>query len=338
MKLLYAIAFLLFGCTTVGAANRTTAVLSLPTLPLEFVQNRFAEIQQEFDKRVGLYSKGHPSYKWQSNRPESVILDEFSQINDWRFNIWYADPEAKTLISREDFMIAQDLLSQGLYRQSPYIAFQYNRTDASYNSSTVVLDGMQFLAMEAPTKQTLNNFYTLLQNHRVTQLVRLTSDQVAQVEKSYPYWNGKIKSSPQSKEAFLQFRRYPNPAPYALRYYFTDSWTNEDEIPAKRLLALVQNVRKHYDAKGLLACHSSNGSGRTGTFLAGFLILGEIDRQIAAGATKETLDISIAKVVMKLSLQRPYLVSNAKQYVLLYRLVDLYVANLNVTELTPKND
>lgn len=323
-------AFFLLILLPINALQAATpkAVLSLPTLPERYIENRFEEIQKDLEKRESFYYKGRPAHKWAPNRSQADLLKEFSQLDEWRLNTWYADPNAEALVSRLDFMVAQDLLARKLYRESPFIAFQYNRTDESYNSSTIIFNDHKFLALEAPTKATLTNFFVLLQNYRIHQLVRLTPAKEAEVDKSYPYWENNTSTN-DTNENFLEVPRLPNPKPFPVHYYYTDSWSEDGEIPPNRLLGLIKAVRKHYDpARGLLACHSTNGSGRTGTFLAGFLILSEIDRQIAAGVAKQDLDISIEKVVMKLSLQRPYLIANAEQYMVLYRLVDLYVSQL----------
>ena len=255
-------------------------------------------------------------------------LAEFDQLNDWRFHTWYVDPNAKTLISRVDFIVAQDLLEKGLFRKPSYLAFQYNQTDSTYNSSTIVLNNFRFLALEAPTAKTLRNFYLLLLNHRVTQLVRLTAATENGIERSTPYWLDKTKGDPTTGNAFLNVPQVASTNPYPVRYYATDNWFDNQSIAPSQLLKLILNVKKHYDPNGLIACHSSNGTGRAGTFLAGFLLISEIDRQIATGTAPSAVDISIERVVMQLSLQRPYMVRKAEQYVTLYRLVDLYISQM----------
>ncbi len=303
-------------------------VLSLPTLPQQYLETRFQAIQQSFEQRAVLFLKGKPFHPWHANKSRKEILEEFEQLNEWRFHSWYVDPTAKILVSRMDFMVAQDLLEKGFYRKPSLIAFQYNQTDSSYNSSTIVLNGFKLLALESPTAKTSRNFLILLQNHRVTQLIRLGFTKENETQKSYAYWSGKLKTNPKTQETYLNLPQENSQTPYNIRYYSTDSWEENQGINPRELLRLIHSVRSHYDANGLIACHSINGSGRTGTFLAGFLLLSEIDRQIAAGVAKNALDISIEKVVMQLSLQRPYLVGKAEQYYTLYRLVDLYIKDL----------
>lgn len=304
---------------------------SFATLPPSFIEEKAQEIQEAFDQRTLLFLKGRNYKPWRANKPESEITQEFNELNDWRFHAWYVDPQAKTLTARSDFMIAQDLLEKGYFRQPNTIAFEYNRTDGSYNSSTIVINGYRFLALEAPTDKTLKNFYTLLQNYHVTHLVRLTVANENNVEKSYAYWKerSRIKLNSKTQEQMLNIPQTNNPAPYQIRYYATDKWRDNTVFSPKDLLNLIQQARKNYNpSENILACHCSNGVGRTGTFLAGFLLLAEVDKQIASKVAKNKVNISIEKIVMQLSLQRPYMISKPAQYIILYRLVDLYLQNL----------
>lgn len=302
--------------------------LSLPTLPQQYLENRFQTIQQAFEQRVALFLKGRPFQRWEMNKPRKNILIEFDQLNEWRFRAWYVDPTAKTLIARMDFMVAQELLEKGLYKKPALLAFDYNQTDGNYNASTVLLNGFKFLALESPTARTVKHFLLLLQNHRVAQLVRLAGTPENESTPETPYWMNRLKLNPRDNETFLNIPQPYNPSSYTLRYYATDTWPENQGIAASELLKLISKVRKNADPNELIACHSTYGNGRTGTFIAGFLLLNEVDRQINLGTSKNALDISIEKVVMQLSLQRPYLVRKADQYITLYRLLDLYVKNL----------
>lgn len=312
---------------TAVAALIPEPALSLPTLPQQYLETRFHTIQQAFEQRATLFLKGRPFQRWEMNRPRKNILIEFDQLNEWRFRTWYVDPNAKTLISRMDFMVAQELLEKGLYKKPAFLAFDYNHTDGHYNASTVLLNGFKFLALESPTPQTLKHFFLLLQNHRVTQLVRLAGSTENAAELEATYWTNKLKNA-QHNETFLNIPQPYNPSPYTLHYYATDVWPENHGVAAGELLKLILKVRKNADQNGLIACHSTHGNGRTGTFIAGFLLLNEIDRQIATGISKNAVDVSVEKIVMQLSLQRSYLVRKAEQYITLHRLLDLYVKNL----------
>lgn len=321
--------FLATGYTVQVNATLQEPVESFATLPIQYIETKIQAIQQAFEQRTVLFLKGRNYQPWKADKPKADILKEYDQLNDWRFHAWFVDPNASTLTAKEDFMLAQDLLEKGYYRKPNTIAFQYNQTDGSYNSSTIVLNGFRFLALEAPSAKNLKNFYTLLQNFHVTQLVRLTPAKENGVEKSYPYWQNKVKTNPKTKQTFLKIPQEFNSTSYLVRYYFTDNWLDDTAGNPQELLRLIQAARTNYDpSTDILACHCHAGVGRTGTFLAGFLLLNEIDRQIASGVKKTAINISIEKVVMQLSLQRSYMVGEADQYVTLYRLIDLYISTI----------
>lgn len=322
--------FLLLGFSSSAAAMLSQTVRSFPSLPTQYRDNKFNEVRDAFEERAKLFLQGRQFHNWKPNRQSQEITEEFKHLDEWRYHTWYSEASNTVLISRPDFMIAQDLLEKGYYKRPHLIAFQYNQADSNYNSSIIVLNGQRFLAMEAPTNQKLtSNFFKLLQNFQVTQLVRLTQASENGIHKSIPYWLNRIKKEVKTGEFFLNAPFAGSHNTFPIRYYATDRWQDNRGIDSKTLLDLIQDVRKQYDPnKGLMACHCSAGVGRTGTFLAGFILLQEIDRQIAAGVSPDALDISIEKVVLQLSLQRFHMVSRPAQYVSLYRLVDLYIAGL----------
>jgi protein-tyrosine phosphatase len=328
-KVITILLLLCFGFVASVQAKPTDFVRTFPSLPQLYKENKFKEIEVAFEERVNLFLKGHQFQAWTVNRPYKEVAEEFESIREWRNHAWYSDAKGEILVSRPDFMVAQDLLERGYYRRPHLLAFDYNHTDGSYNSSTVVLNGQRFLALEAPTPKTLDNFFKLIQNYQANQLVRLTPANEQGAAKSHPYWAGKIKVDPKTNEQFLKLPINGSRRTLPIRYYALNSWLDHKGIDPKTLLNLLEKVRKDYDPNtGLIACHCSGGVGRTGTFIAGFLLLQEIDHQVAAGKSLDALDISIEKVVMQLSLQRTHMIAEPSQYYTLYQLVDLYVKHL----------
>jgi protein tyrosine phosphatase len=308
-------------------ASEDHAPRTFPSLPSVYRENRIKQIQEAFEERSKRYLQGRQLHAYKAKKPDAEILAEFRQIKEWRNHSWFSESTHGALVSRPDFIVAQDLLEKGYYKRPHLLAFQYNQTDGSYNSSTIVLNGQRFLALEAPATEKLTQlFFNLLQNHQVTQLVRLTPAEEGGTIKSRNYWKNRTHKDPKTGAEYLDVPFAGSRKTNAIRYYAIDHWRDHQGFDAKQLLAFIQKVRKDYDPNsGLLACHCSGGVGRTGTFLAGFLLLQEIDRQLAAGLAKEALDISIEKVVLQLSLQRFYMVAKEDQYLTLYRLVDLYL-------------
>jgi len=308
------------------------SIQTFPSLPLQSRENHFQSVEKGFEERANLFLKGKQFHNWRPNKPIAEIKEEFKQIQEWRNHAWYSDITNQYLVSRTDFMVAQSLLERGHFLRPHLIAFQYNVTDPNYNSSTIVLNGQRFLALEAPRPNMVPHFFRLLQNHLVTQVVRLTPSTENGYFKSSPYWESRTQENPKAPEKFLVLPRdrksEGQEQGYKIRYYAIDSWRDNRGVSPKILLNLIQEVRQHYDSKGLLACHCAAGVGRTGTFIAAFLLVQEVDRQLAAGVPVDALDVSIEKVVMQLSLQRPHMVAREAQYETLYRLLDTYIQDL----------
>lgn len=304
---------------------------TFPRLPQAYKNKQYKGIKIAFEKLSEKHLVKEKFQKWSMDRPEEDILKEFDKLDKWREGLWYKNPSAKVLESKEDFMISQELLINHLYRKPHLIAFAYNATDTSYNSSTVVLNGHTFLSMEAPSEGTLRSFFNLLHNFAVTHLVRLTPSMEDGNFKSYPYWRGNEETDSNTEQTYLNIPLESEediPHPYRLRYISTNSWKDHHTTAVEDLLNLILQARRGYTLNSLIAVHCHSGVSRTGTFIAGFLLLDEIDNQIAKGKKLEELDISIEKVVKQLSLQRFYMVGKPKQYLLLYRLVDHYVKRL----------
>lgn len=316
---------------TVAAKQSTPvhpqAILLPAALPFAYREEQFQATERAFEQRWNLFIKGKQFKNYVPKQTAANIAEEFKHLQTLRLQTYFTDPKAPHLISKTEYMIAQDLLEKGFFRAPNTVAFQYNRTDPTYNSSTIVLNGFRFLALEGPRTEHLRNFFTLLQNHQITQLVRLTAAKENGESKTYPYWQNNLKRDEKSGDMFLRIPQYNNNVPYKIRYYAMNNWQDQKGISAQALLNLILKVRKHYEpTTGLLATHCASGVGRTGTFLAGYVLLDEIDKQMARGVKPEHINLSIEKIVLQLSLQRPYMVTKGSQYESLYRLVDLYLS------------
>lgn len=69
------------------------------------------------------------------------------------------------------------------------------------------------------------------------------------------------------------------------------------------------------------------GAGRTGTFIASYLIIDKIDEQLNKGVSPDNIDLDIDKIVWEISVQRPFAITHKDQYKTLYRLADRYIEN-----------
>lgn len=328
---------LIMACGGINSLSSADPTRTFPSLPKAYRMTHFQECEASFKKRAEKFMKDKKYKLWSMNIKEEEILAEYDKLNAWREALWYADPTANTLESQEDFMISQELLINHRYRKPNLIAFAYNNTDASYNASTVVLNDLKFLALEAPSKASSESFLNLMHNFQVTHLVRLTPATEGGGEKSYPYWVRHVETDAATHEVFLNISlesEENDPLPYKLRYIGLDTWKDNHSGSAEELLSVIMQSRKEHTPSSLVAVHCHSGVSRTGTFIAGFLLLNEIDQQIAKGVQPADIKVSIEKTVAQLSLQRFYMVGKPAQYLTLYRLIDLYVQGLQTGKKT----
>ena len=166
--------------------NRLLGWDTYPTLPSESIDSHFNKVSTDVRNRC----KNNPFLKlpeWSPQRDSEEILHEFYDINTWRLNAWFKDQTCVPCESNPDFIIAQELLRSGNYRYSNCIAFEYNLTDPSYNSSSITYKNHRFLALEGPMESNVARFLHLIINFRVKHLVRLTRANEGSMIKCFPY-------------------------------------------------------------------------------------------------------------------------------------------------------
>lgn len=303
------------------SAQASLNVRIFPVLPSEIREKHKREVQEAIKLRWEKILQQKFTFVPYKKKSDLEIFEEFSNLQSFRQRLWYKNPEGSPHICQEDYMAAQDLLEKGFYRYPTNIAFSYNRTDSSYNASTVLFGDYHFIAMQEPNEKILNLFFKFLINHQVNILVRLKKETEFSDENSIKYWNNRLEKNQQL--TFLNIMPTDeNSEPVHISYCYTDEWTDEKGLDTKELYRLVQEVRTIYHAsikKYPIACHCASGVGRTGAFIAAFILAEILDKSI------DNNSLSIEEIVLKLSIQRPNLVGTKEQYLLLYRFVDYYL-------------
>ena len=199
-----------------------------------------------------------------------------------------------------------------------HVRFSSNEACLKYDASIVALGGKLFLAMRAPTSGNQKEFFDLLSRYGVTDLVRLTALWDGGIEMTAPYWEGKININPKTGKPTVAIDGRE------MNYIMTDLWLDQQGIEPDRLLALVKAAMANTDPNQVIAVHCHAGAGRTGTFLAAYRLIQEIDEQLAGGVSPDRVHVSVDKAIWEVCLQRPA-VGAFDQYLSLYRLVGTYL-------------
>jgi len=294
--------------------------LEQTTIPLESSEQEFLERWHDFQRDT------RPFAPWSAEWKEEELKARFDQMHLERWSVYFTNPEEcmkKDAVGhyKEIYKTPANWKIWG--SRYPYPgAFSYNLATPSYNASLITIHGKRFLAMEAPTKENQKSFYELLSHYKVTDLVRLTPALYANKEGSFPYWEGNLNFHPKTGRPTIELDGRE------MRYFFTDCWRDHQGIEPERLLALVKAVMEGEGVDQTIAVHCRAGVGRTGTFLAAYALICDIDEQIARGVAIDRVQVSIDKVIWELSLQRPFMVTHLPQYIALYQLVNVYTKAL----------
>lgn len=291
-----------------------------------YYQSRYEDIRREVGFRFTKYFNNYQFAPWKSGKLEKEIREEFLKLSEKRGQIWFdVTGEEIERNWREDFRPNLELVREDVVRNPNCIAFDYNKVNSYYNGSIIEYNDLKFLALEGPLSKSVNRFFFTLLDTNAPLLVCLTPEIENNRERCAPYWKGRLDGNK------LSIPRHPQVINNVkqIYYLFSDEWI-ENLGNTELLLSLVLKAKSLYDpSQGPLAVHCSGGVGRTGSFIAAYCLIHEIDAQIASGVPIEKLKLSVEQVVATLSLQRYHMVARASQYLSLYQLVQLYLGSLS---------
>lgn len=279
------------------------------------------EIQNRWQKIEQIKSYFNPYTK----KTKEEIINEFQFLDSFRKYLWYSNPGQSKPRSNKDYQIASHLLNRTFFPRSLHlIAFKYNCIGNSYNASTILLYGLRFIALEEPNLTTLFNFFKILLSQNVSILVRLKPPEEYADHGSLIYWKDRIIDGPDY--SLIQLNPFAQEEDrISIPYFYINVWKDNKGVEIPTLYDLVQKVKTAYtdsEKKTPIACHCAAGVGRTGTFIAAFIIANLLDYL-------EPQQISIEEIVLKLSIQRSRMVTTVEQYLTLYQFADYYLAMKN---------
>jgi len=322
------------GCCALGTANIMCAdnitewndqIVALP--PLEFYQSQYLQVEKEVDARFAKYFYEKSFSLWLESRSPHEIEEEFINLSACRGQIWFnTELEDIERSWRDDFRPSLEMVREDFVRNPNCIAFEYNKVSPYYNGSLITIDGLKFLSLEGPLERSVRRFFYVILDSNAPLLVRLTPEIEKGVERCAAYWKDRLERSQIAIPRHLGKPKYIN-------YISTDDWEDNSPANVDLLLEMVLKAKKLYDPlKGPLAVHCSGGVGRSGTFIAAFCLISEIDNQVSSGISIENLQISIESLVARLSLQRYHMVARPSQYLNLHQLVEKYCSLLKRRE------
>ena len=276
-----------------------------------------------------------PIIVWAAQAPVEAAKQGFSQR--WEevhgdtksFPLWTPGWKEEELKERYDQLCRERERAYGDFRKKEghkefgnRAAFAYNEACPGYDASIVLLGGKTFVAMHAPTKQNEKEFFDLLRQYAVTDLVRLTPWMERGCERTVPYWDGRTNINPRTwRPTIVDDGREMN-------YVMTDLWGDQQGIEPGRLIALVKAVMSSADPCQVVAVHCHGGVGRTGTFLSAYRLIQEIDAQRARGIPADQIQVSVDRAIWEVALQRIYGIGSFSQYLSLHQLVGAYLQML----------
>ena len=269
-------------------------------------KERKRELKIEVIKRMRIAEElGISTYLYTKNCDDGTLAKRFEQMSKERWKVYFSNSEDYGKEGafgkfKDDYKTPENYKVWSS-RYSYPMAFSYNLAIPEYNASIVKVSGYTFLAMEAPSSLSKKAFYAVVGHSGLGVIVKLNSIGEYPDEDYFPYWNG-----------------------WSYCNLFSYDWPHRVGLDASELLGFIKLVQES-KPQGIIAVSCRAGAGRTGTFIAGYLIINEIDKQLKSGKNSNNVSLNIDKVVWEISVQRPFAITHSSQYQTLYRLVDLYL-------------
>lgn len=285
--------------------------------------NDLQSIEKEVEKRWTKVKKSKKNFAPYSNKKsKKEISKEFKKLKQFRKKLWYRKPDKSSSPRNKDYLIPE-ATKKNKYNaiSSIHSPFAYNCASYNYNASHILIDDLHFIATQGPSGKNLPTFFQILIENNVKILVRLKPEKEYLKSKSSFYWTNYLIEGSECSFILPQIPQQTPLKKSAIPYFYTNTWEDNQAIDVKELYTLVESVRKKYNSvnkKGPIACHCAAGVGRAGTFIAAYVLAHKLD-------SMNPKKLSIEEVVLKLSIQRPLMVSVTEQYSLLYEFVDYFL-------------
>ena len=266
-------------------------------------------------------------------------------------NLWATDQVIKdeydTLLKVDRQKIKEDAdfleSSPGLDRYNLLYPFKYNKitinTEKGYiNASPINIGQKQnlFIATQGPKENTIEDFWTMVWEFNCKVIVMLTNLIEADKIKCENYWEAKMDKfevnakEVEKKDMYLvreiklkNLSKKEEKERTVNQIHFT-KWPDQGAILDNNLLIFCEinkliddlNKTEPNQPNQPIIVHCSAGQGRTGTFIAMYLIEKEIEKQIKDDC--QIIRFNIFNLVRKLKEMRAAMVNTYEQYFSIY--------------------
>ena len=253
-------------------------------------------------------------YKYNCDNDELDL--KFDKMSSDRWKVYFVNPEdygKKDVLGiyKKEYQTPENWKSWN--SRYPYpLAFKYNLAYEYYNASIILAYDYKFLAIEAPSSKNISEFYNLFDIYDVDSFIKLNSPDEYN-EDYYPFWQENKEDDNHIKinDSHINFYSY--------------EWPHRQGADTYNLLKLIKSVQIDFNKDKFMAVSCRAGAGRTGTFIASYIIIDKINEQVSKNISLNDIDLNIDRIVWEMSIQRPFAITHKDQYKTLYRLADLYI-------------
>ena len=282
----------------------------------------FSSIISTKNEKMNMIEKlGIKFSKYTYKCDDEVLKKRYEDLSKEKWRVYFKNPEDINKpgvfgIYKDEFKVPNNWKTKLNSRINFPCTFEYNLAHDTYNASLVFSERNCFLAIEAPSSKNIKNFFELVDKYNISHFIKLNPPNEYN-EDYYPYWvERKIES-----EDCLHFGK--NNVKF-LKYM----WPHKKESDPQIICKLINKVLESQDDEKIIAVSCRGGAGRTATFIAAYMLIEEVKKQISDGVKPENIDVSVDKTVWNVLVQRAYAIAYCSQYINLYRILDQYISSL----------
>lgn len=220
--------------------------------------------------------------------------------------------------------------------QTHYTPFDFNviadeNGDQYSNASCLVYRNNQHIAAQAPFENINEDFLRMIFASGANTIITLTEAVEGGHEKCFPYWempekemeNITLKLLEKNNEVFdtidsqtISVRKFQlqqgNEKRIITQFHYRN-WPDQ-KAPQIAIIEKFMELTLQHKVEGPLITHCSKGLGRTGTFIALYVLLQEVMEQVKRGIDVNDIEINLYETILKLRLQRFGLIQTPEQF------------------------